>query len=464
MSDTMWGGRFDLPMDHLVQEFNATILIEKRVTPFSIIGSTAHVHMLAAQKILTEEEAAEILRGLDAVRLEVEDGRFVFDVADEDIQMAIERRVTEIVGPVGGKMHTARSRNDQAQLDVRLYTRHAVEEIIKTIRELQKAVIAKAEQYMGAMFPGYTHFQTGQPILFSHWMMAYFWMLERDIGRFEDAYKRLNVCPLGAAAMAGTDFPIDREMTAREMGFSGPSENSVDTIGDRDHLIEVDSAAAICMMHLSRLCEEIVLFTSQDIHFFDLSDDFCTGSSIMPNKKNPDIAEKIRGKAGRVFGNLQAMLTMMKGLPLAFNTDMSEDKEPTFDSVDTLYMSLRILTPMLTKMTINPDITRAGAGRGYSNATDLADYLARKGIPFRQAHHIVGRIVNYCLKHGKDLETMTLDEYRQFSDVIGEDVYGCIKLEACVAARRSFGGTAPERVAEQIARAKARLNVTHCGV
>lgn len=401
---------------------------------------------------------------MQAVRQEVEDGKFVFDVADEDIQMAIERRVTEIVGPVGGKMHTARSRNDQAQLDVRLYTRHAIEEIIKAIRDLQRTIIAKAEQYMGVMFPGYTHFQTGQPILFSHWMMAYFWMLERDIGRFEDAYKRLNVCPLGAAAMAGTTFPIDRDMTAKEMGFEGPSENSVDTIGDRDHLIETDSAAAICMMHLSRLCEEIVLFTSQDIHFFELSDDFCTGSSIMPNKKNPDIAEKIRGKAGRVFGNLQAMLTMMKGLPLAFNTDMSEDKEPTFDSVDTLHMSLRIMKPMLEKMTVNAQQSRLGAGRGYSNATDLADYLARKGIPFRQAHHIVGHIVNYCVKHNTDLEKMTLEEYRQFSDAIEDDIHQFITLEACVAARRSFGGTAPECVTEQISRAKARLNVTHCGV
>lgn len=420
MSDAMWGGRFDLPMAHLVQEFNATILIEKRVTPFSIIGSTAHVHMLAAQNILTQSEAEAILQGLQAVRQEVEDGKFVFNVADEDIQMAIERRVTEIVGPVGGKMHTARSRNDQAQLDVRLYTRHAIEEIIKAIRDLQRTIIAKAEQYMGVMFPGYTHFQTGQPILFSHWMMAYFWMLERDIGRFEDAYKRLNVCPLGAAA--------------------------------------------ICMMHLSRLCEEIVLFTSQDIHFFELSDDFCTGSSIMPNKKNPDIAEKIRGKAGRVFGNLQAMLAMMKGLPLAFNTDMSEDKEPTFDSVDTLHMSLRILKPMLEKMTVNAEQARVGAGRGYSNATDLADYLARKGIPFRQAHHIVGHIVNYCIKHNTDLERMTLQEYKQFSDAIEDDIHQFITLEACVAARRSFGGTAPERVKEQIERARARLALTHCGV
>ena len=264
--------------------------------------------------------------------------------------------------------------------------------------------------------------------------------------------------------MAGTTFPIDREMTAKEMGFEGPSENSVDTIGDRDHLIETDSAAAICMMHLSRLCEEIVLFASQDIHFFELSDDFCTGSSIMPNKKNPDIAEKIRGKAGRVFGNLQAMLTMMKGLPLAFNTDMSEDKEPTFDSVDTLHMSLRILKPMLEKMSVDAEAARKGAGRGYSNATDLADYLARKGIPFRQAHHIVGHIVNYCVKHNTDLERMTHEEYKQFSDAIGDDIHDFITLEACVAARRSFGGTAPEQVTRQIERAKARLEIKHCGV
>lgn len=455
MSDTMWGGRFDLPPDRLVQEFNATILIEKRVTPFSIIGSRAHVRMLGETGILEKEDVEKILAGLDQVYAEVQEGKFVFDVADEDIQMAIERRVTEIVGPAGGRMHTARSRNDQAQLDVRLYTRYAIDEIIKAIRELQRTIIAKSEQYMGVMFPGYTHFQTGQPILFSHWMMAYFWMLQRDIGRLQDTYKRLNKCPLGAAAMAGSDFPIDRFMTAKELNFSEPTENSVDTIGDRDHLIELDAAAAICYMHLSRLAEEIVIFSSQDMQFFELSDDFCTGSSIMPNKKNPDIAEKIRGKAGRVFGNLQAMLTMMKGLPLAFNTDMSEDKEPTFDSIDTLVTSLRILCPMLEKMKVNAEKTREGAGRGCSNATDLADYLVRHGLPFRQAHHVVGHVVNYAVKNHKDLEDLSLEEYKKFSDLIGEDVYGFISLEHCVEARKSYGGTASERVKEQIARARA---------
>lgn len=457
MSDKMWGGRFDLPMDRLVEEFNATILIEKRVTPFSIQGSIAHVRMLAKQGILPEADAQAILTALDQVAREVEQGQFVFDVADEDIQMAIERRVTEIAGVAGGKMHTARSRNDQAQLDVRLYARSAIDNIIAVIRRLQATIISKAEENFGVMFPGYTHMQTGQPILFSHWMMAYFWMLERDVGRFKDARKRLNICPLGTAAMAGTGFNIDRDMTALELGFSAPSENSVDTIADRDHLIEINSAASTCMMHLSRLCEEIVFFATQDFRFFELSDDFCTGSSIMPNKKNPDIAEKIRGKTGRVFGNLQAILTMMKGLPLAFNTDMSEDKEPTFDSIDTLTLSIQVLTPMLAKMKINAQKTREAAQRGFSNATDLADYLARKGLPFRQAHHIVGHLVNYCIKHETDFEHLPLDIYRQHSDLIGDDVYEAIALETCVKVRRSYGGTAPECVKEQINRAKAIL-------
>lgn len=457
MSDKMWGGRFDLPMDRLVEEFNATILIEKRVTPFSIKGSLAHVRMLAKQGILPATDAEAILTALDQVAREVQEGQFVFDVADEDIQMAIERRVTEIAGVAGGKMHTARSRNDQAQLDVRLYARSAVDNIITVIRRLQAEIIKKAEDNFGVMFPGYTHMQTGQPILFSHWMMAYFWMLERDVGRFEDARKRLNICPLGTAAMAGTGFNIDRDMTAQELGFSAPSENSVDTIADRDHLIEINSAAATCMMHLSRLCEEIVFFATQDFRFFELSDDFCTGSSIMPNKKNPDIAEKIRGKTGRVFGNLQAILTMLKGLPLAFNTDMSEDKEPTFDSIDTLTLSIQVLTPMLVKMKVNAQKTREAAQRGFSNATDLADYLARKGVPFRQAHHIVGHLVNYCIKHETDFEHLPLDVYREHSDLIEDDVYEAIALETCVKVRRSYGGTAPECVKEQIARAKAIL-------
>ena len=457
MSDTMWGGRFDLPPDRLVQEFNATILIEKRVTPFSIIGSRAHVRMLGQTGILEKEDVEKILAGLDQVYAEVQEGKVVLDVGYEDIQMDSERRVTEIVGPAGGRMHTARSRNDQAQLDVRLYTRYAIDEIIKASRRLPPMILANADVDIGVMCPEYTHFRSRLPILFYHWMMAYFWMLQRDIGLLQDTYKRLNKCPLGAAAMAGSDFPIDRFMTAKELNFSEPSENSVDTIGDRDHLIELDAAAAICYMHLSRLAEEIVIFSSQDMQFFELSDDFCTGSSIMPNKKNPDIAEKIRGKAGRVFGNLQAMLTMMKGLPLAFNTDMSEDKEPTFDSIDTLVTSLRILCPMLEKMKVNAEKTREGAGRGCSNATDLADYLVRHGLPFRQAHHVVGHVVNYAVKNHKDLEDLSLEEYKKFSDLIGEDVYGFISIEPCVEDIKSYGGMASYRVKVQIAKTRAKV-------
>ena len=306
--------------------------------------------------------------------------------------------------------------------------------------------------------PGYTHMQTGQPILFSHWIMAYFWMLERDFTRFDNLYTRMGRCPLGAAALAGTDFPIDRFMTAKALGFDGPTENSIDSVSDRDHMVEFNACAAMCYMHLSRLSEELVIFSTQDFKFIELSDDFCTGSSIMPQKKNPDIAEKIRGKTGRVYGNLMAMLTIMKGLPLAYNTDLSEDKEQVFDSIDTLLASLRIMTPMIAKMTVNGDVTREAADRGYSNATDLADYLARKGVPFREAHHVVGSMVNYCIKHGKKLDDLTIEEYKQFNDKIEEDIRHEIALDTCVKARRSYGGTAPEAVEHQLGVAREVLS------
>lgn len=450
-------GRFDLSANKLVEDFNATIMIEQRNCPFDIRGSQAHATMLGKQDIIPQEDAEAICRGLDQVAQEIRDGKFVFRTADEDIHMAIEKRMTEIVGPAGGRLHTGRSRNDQTTVTTKMMLRHTIREVQQAICELQKECVELAARHLGVIMPGYTHMQTGQPILFSHWIMAYFWMLERDFTRFDNLYTRMGRCPLGAAALAGTDFPIDRFMTAKALGFDGPTENSIDSVSDRDHMVEFNACAAMCYMHLSRLSEELVIFSTQDFKFIELSDDFCTGSSIMPQKKNPDIAEKIRGKTGRVYGNLMAMLTIMKGLPLAYNTDLSEDKEQVFDSIDTLLASLRIMTPMIAKMTVNGDVTREAADRGYSNATDLADYLARKGVPFREAHHVVGSMVNYCIKHGKKLDDLTIEEYKQFNDKIEEDIRHEIALDTCVKARRSYGGTAPEAVEHQLGVAREVL-------
>lgn len=447
-------GRFDQPANELVEKFNATITFEQRVCPYDIEDSKAHATMLARQGIISEADAKAICRGLDQVAEEIREGKFVFSVKDEDIHMAIEKRMTEIVGPAGGRLHTGRSRNDQTTTSTKMYLRHEVRESQKAILRLQKVIVSVAEKNRGVIMPGYTHMQTGQPILFAHWIMAYFWMLQRDFTRLHDLHERMNFCPLGAAALAGTDFPIDRSYTAKALGFAAPTENSIDSVSDRDHMVEFNAAAAMCYMHLSRLAEELVMFSTQDFKFIELSDDFCTGSSIMPQKKNPDIAEKIRGKTGRMYGNLMAMLTIMKGIPLAYNTDLSEDKEQVFDSVDTLLHSLAIMAPMLEKMQVNAERTRAAADLGYANATDLADYLAKKGIPFREAHHLVGAMVNYGIKHGKRLDDFTAEEYRSFSDKIGEDIREAINLVTCVKARRSYGGTAPEAVAVQIGHAR----------
>lgn len=457
MSSKLWGGRFDLPTNKLVEAFNATIMIEQRLCPFDIKGSIAHATMLGRQNIISQSDAETIINGLKQVEQEIENGQFVFSTADEDIHMAIEKRMTEIVGPVGGKLHTGRSRNDQTTVDSKMHMRATIVEIQQNIRALQATIITKAEQNFNIIMPGYTHLQTGQPILFPHWIMAYFWMLQRDYTRFNDLYRRMGQCPLGAAALAGTTFPIDREFTAKELGFDEPTPNSIDSVSDRDHMIEFNAAAAMCFMHLTRISEELVLFSSQDFKFIELSDDFCTGSSIMPQKKNPDVAEKMRGKSGRVYGNLMAILTIMKGLPLSYNTDMSEDKETVYDSMDTLQTGLNIIAPMIEKMKINEDKTRDAADKGFSTATDMADYLVRKGIPFRDAHHVVGSVVNHCVKHGKKLNQLTLAEYQTFHPQIEDDIYDDITLEASVGARQSYGGTAPEAVQKQIAMAKSML-------
>ncbi len=451
-------GRFDMPANKLVEKFNATILIEQRCCPFDIKNSQAHAQMLGAQGIIPKEDATKIIDGLSKVGEEIRDGKFVFSVVDEDIHMAIEKRMTEIVGPAGGRLHTGRSRNDQTATTMKMWTREACKDAAKAIRELQCEIVKKAKDTTEVIMPGFTHMQTGQPIVFAHWIMAFFWMLERDFTRFEDFFRRAGRCPLGAAALAGTDFPIDRDFTAQKLGFDAPTQNSIDSVSDRDHIAEFNAVAALCYAHLSRLCEELVMMSSQEFHFIELSDDFCTGSSIMPQKKNPDIAEKIRGKTGRVYGNLQAILTILKGIPLAYDTDLSEDKETIFDSFDTLLDSLNILTPMIEKMKVNADVMRKATDMGYANATDLADYLAKKGIPFREAHHIVGQMVNYAIKKGLRLDDFSMDEYKQFSNKIEEDIRDAIKLETCVAARKSYGGTAPEAVGKQLCEAEAVLN------
>ena len=449
--------RFDLPANELVEKFNATITFEQRGCPFDILNSQAHATMLARQGIIPAADAQAICDGLEKTGEEIKAGKFEFSVHDEDIHMAIEKRMTEIVGAAGGRLHTGRSRNDQTATTTKMWLRAEVKDVQRAIRGLQTEIVAMAKKNPDVVMPGFTHMQTAQPILFSHWIMAYFWMLERDFTRFGDLHRRARFCPLGSAALAGTDFPIDREYTARRLGFEGPTENSIDSVSDRDHMAEFNAAAALCHIHLSRLCEELVYYSSQEFHFIELSDDFCTGSSIMPQKKNPDIAEKIRGKSGRMLGNLMSILTTLKGTPLAYNTDLSEDKEPVFDSTDTLIDSLRILAPMISKMSVNRERLREAADMGYANATDLADYLAKKGVPFREAHHLVGAMVNYAIKHGKRLDDFTAEEYKSFSPLIEEDIRVAISLDSCVKARRSYGGTAPEAVAVQIAHAEAAL-------
>jgi argininosuccinate lyase len=458
MSEKPWAGRFKLPADKFAEEFNASIHFDKRLWRHDIKGSIAHCGMLAACGIISSEEADAIKAGLEQVMAEIESGDFEFRTEDEDIHMAVEKRMTDIAGPVGGKLHTARSRNDQVAVDIRMYLREELEVMRGYLAELIKTLVDKAEANIGVVMPGYTHLQTAQPIMFSHWLMAYVQMFRRDYGRLCDCGGRMNFSPLGAGALAGTTFAIDRNMTAEELGFDGPTENSLDSVSDRDFALEFLSAAAICQMHLSRFSEEIIIYSTSEFAFVILSDDFCTGSSIMPQKKNPDMPELIRGKTGRVYGNLLSLLTTMKGLPLAYNKDMQEDKEPVFDSADTLKASLKIFIPMIEKMSINVDKMRASAALGFSTATDLADYLVRKGVPFRQAHHIVGSSVAAALEKGVDISELTLEELKTFSNKIDNDVYSFITLDASVNSRKATGGTAAESVEAQIKSARKFLD------
>ncbi|MFA5700166.1 MAG: argininosuccinate lyase [Desulfuromonas sp.] len=454
MSKKLWGGRFTQPTDKFVEEFTASIGFEQRLYPYDIQGSKAHAQMLARQGIITSAEAEQICTGLDEILLDIEQGRIEFSVALEDIHMNIEARLIERIGSVGGKLHTGRSRNDQVAVDIRLYLRAELNAIIAYLDALKDSLLKQAEQNLDTIMPGYTHLQTAQPILFAHHMLAYYEMFTRDTGRMRDCLQRMNVMPLGAGALAGTTFPIDREWVAQQLGFDGVTRNSLDSVSDRDFAIEFCAGAATIMMHLSRLSEELVLWSSADFNFIELSDSFCTGSSIMPQKKNPDVPELVRGKSGRVYGNLVSLLTLMKALPLAYNKDMQEDKEPLFDSIDTVKGSLKIFAAMIAEMRIKADNMRIAAARGFSTATDIADYCVRKGLPFRQAHEVVGKTVRYCIEQGKDIPELSLEEFRQFSALIDADIYDFVTLDASVNARTATGGTARCAVEREIALAR----------
>ncbi|MDD2337042.1 MAG: argininosuccinate lyase [Geobacteraceae bacterium] len=455
--DKLWGGRFSQPTDAFVEEFTASIDFDKRLYRQDIRGSIAHARMLGRQSIIPQADVDAIVSGLEEILARIESGDFDFSVSLEDIHMNIEARLSAAIGEAGKRLHTGRSRNDQVAVDIRLYLREEIGEVIKYLELLMDSLLFQAEKNLGVIMPGYTHLQVAQPILFSHHMLAYVEMFRRDRGRMEDCAKRLNVLPLGAGALAGTTFPIDREYVASELGFTEPTRNSLDSVSDRDFALEFISASSILMMHLSRFSEELILWSTSEFDFIELSDSFCTGSSIMPQKKNPDVPELVRGKTGRVYGNLMALLTVMKALPLAYNKDMQEDKEPLFDTIDTVKGSLKIFADMVREMRIKADVMLQAAAEGFSNATDVADYLVRTGMPFREAHEVVGKSVRYCIEHGKRLEELSPAEWKAFSDLIGDDIYADITLEASVNARSATGGTALVRVQAELERLKKDL-------
>ena len=453
----LWAGRFAEPTDAFVEAFTASVEFDQRLAPYDIQGSIAHATMLARQGIITNEERDLIIAGLKRIQGRIETSDFEWSVALEDVHMNIEAALTEDIGVAGKKLHTGRSRNDQVATDVRLWLRAELGEIRTAIRRLQSGMLDLAEREADTILPGFTHLQTAQPITFGHHMMAWFEMLERDHQRMHDCAERLNLMPLGAAALAGTSYPIDRQYTAELLGFYGPAENSLDAVSDRDFAIEFAAAASILMMHLSRMSEELIIWSSAQFGFVTLSDSFCTGSSIMPQKKNPDVPELIRGKSGRAFGHLMSLLTLMKGQPLAYNTDNQEDKEPLFDLVDNLKGSLKVFADMVPAIGCNREPMREAALKGFATATDLADYLVRKGMAFRDAHEVVGRSVAYCVEHGRDLSELSLEELQQFAAMITADVFDCLTLEGSVAARDHIGGTAPKQVKAAIERARSRL-------
>jgi argininosuccinate lyase len=446
-------GRFGKEADKLVTEYTASIPFDWRLYPYDITGSIAHARMLAKQGIILEREAEIITEGLASIKEEIEQGKFQFKPELEDIHMNIEARLIEKVGEAGGKLHTARSRNDQVALDLRLFAKEAITDTLAGLKKFQQAVIGLAEANRGVVMPGYTHLQPAQPVLLAHHLLAYFEMLQRDVDRFSDCLKRTDVMPLGSGALAGVAYNIDREFLARELGFSQLSQNSIDAVSDRDFVVEYEAAASLCLMHLSRLAEEIILWSSAEFNFIELDDAYATGSSIMPQKKNPDVAELVRGKTGRVYGKLIALLTTMKGLPLAYNRDMQEDKEGFFDTVDTLLSTLEVFTGMVKTLRVKAENTEQAVKQGYILATDLADYLVKKGEPFRTAHALVGRLVSYAMEKSKSFGDLSLTEYKGFSPLFDEDVYS-ITVESSLAARDIIGGTAPMQVERALATAK----------
>jgi argininosuccinate lyase len=452
-----WGGRFSRGTDAAAERFTGSLAFDRRLWPQDIAGSIAWARALARARVLTDAERDAIVKGLEAVRGELEAGTFPFRPELEDIHTNIERRLVELIGDVGGKLHTGRSRNDQIALDERMYLKDAAARTRDGLRAVQAALVARAGETAAAPMPGYTHLQRAQPIVLAHHLLAYVFMLERDRERLAGCAARADRLPLGAAALAGTAFPIDREALARELGFAGVTPNSVDAVSDRDYIVEYLAAAAIAGMHLSRLAADLTLWATAEFGFVEFSDAFATGSSIMPQKKNPDVAELVRGKSGRLYGNLVAVLTTMKGLPLAYNSDMQEDKEPFFDSVDTLEAVLGVLPGLLASLTFRTERMRTAAGEHYATATDLADYLVRKGLPFRQAHEIVGKIVRHALERGVSLESVPVDTLREFSPLIEADVREALSVDASLRARAVTGGTAPAAVARALAEARALL-------
>lgn len=455
----LWGGRFQKSTDKKVDDFNSSIRFDARMYKEDIKGSVAHAKMLGKQGIIEKEDSEKIVNGLYAVLEDIESGKAEFEVDAEDIHMNVEKLLTEKIGDAGKRLHTGRSRNDQVALDIKMYLKSEIEEISAMVKTLQETLVLLADEHTETIMPGYTHLQKAQPITFAHHLMAYFEMFKRDFSRLSDCYDRMNVMPLGSGALAGTTYPLDREFVAQELGFAKVTDNSLDGVSDRDFCIELASALSIIMMHLSRFCEELILWSSHEFSFVEMDDAFSTGSSIMPQKKNPDVAELIRGKTGRVYGYLMGLLTTMKGIPLAYNKDMQEDKEPIFDAVDTVKLCLPVFCDMIKTMKVKSDNMLKGAKGGFTNATDLADYLVKKGMPFRDAHAVVGRLVFFAIEKDCALDDLTIEEMKGFSQIIDDDIYKAISMQTCVNDRAVIGGPAKEMVEKAIKKAKKHLNM-----
>ena len=453
----LWGGRFNKGSSSLLEQFNASIGFDNRMYAEDIAGSIAHSKMLNKIGILTVEEQEKIENGLIQIKDLIDNGNFEFHISDEDIHMAVEKKLIELIGSLGGKLHTGRSRNDQVALDIRMYLKKEILNIKDLLKLLMEAIVEVAESNKDVIMPGYTHLQRAQPILFSHHMMAYYEMMKRDLDRLEDCFKRVDVMPLGAGALAGTTYPLDRHYVAELLGFSKVTENSLDTVSDRDFIIETNFVISMILMHLSRFSEELIIWSTSEFSFVEMDDTYSTGSSIMPQKKNPDVTELVRGKTGRVFGNLIGILTVMKGLPLAYNKDTQEDKEGVFDSIDTIKIVLEIFSPMLKTMTIKKENMKASIYEGFINATDIADYLAKKGLPFREAHKVVGELVSYCEQNNKLLTDLSYEEFKNSHNLFEEDIVKESSIEACINGRKTYGGTALSDVERQIENAKAFL-------